>query len=81
MKKLILLISTSLFLLTASFSFTSCKENSKAKTEIKSEVAEYQCPMHCEGDKTYDRPGNCPKCGMKLEKTGEKTHDHSKHNR
>src|SRR5690625_7414084 len=24
----------------------------------------YYCPMHCEGDKTYDRPGDCPVCGM-----------------
>ena len=24
--------------------------------------------MHCEGDKTYDKPGNCPVCGMNLEK-------------
>ena len=22
--------------------------------------ARYQCPMKCEGDKTYDEPGNCP---------------------
>ncbi len=26
----------------------------------------YQCPMHCEGSKTYDKPGNCPVCNMKL---------------
>ena len=26
----------------------------------------YYCPMHCEGDKTYDQPGNCPVCGMDL---------------
>lgn len=31
-------------------------------------AGEYYCPMHCEGDKTYDRPGNCPVCGMHLEK-------------
>ncbi len=24
------------------------------------------CPMHCEGDKTYNKPGNCPVCGMDL---------------
>src|SRR3546814_15970197 len=24
------------------------------------------CPMHCEGDRTYDKPGNCPVCGMDL---------------
>ena len=27
----------------------------------------YYCPMHCEGDKTYDAPGKCPVCGMFLE--------------
>ncbi len=26
----------------------------------------YHCPMRCEGDKTYDHPGNCPVCGMHL---------------
>ncbi|WP_456300206.1 heavy metal translocating P-type ATPase [Salinimicrobium sediminilitoris] len=26
----------------------------------------YYCPMHCEGDKTYDKPGDCPVCGMDL---------------
>ena len=30
--------------------------------------AVYYCPMHCEGEKTYDRPGSCPVCGMNLEK-------------
>lgn len=28
----------------------------------------YYCPMHCEGDKMYDKPGNCPVCGMHLVK-------------
>ena len=26
----------------------------------------YYCPMHCEGDKTYDESGDCPVCGMDL---------------
>ncbi|MEP5364978.1 MAG: heavy metal translocating P-type ATPase [Reichenbachiella sp.] len=26
----------------------------------------YYCPMHCEGDKTYAKPGHCPVCGMDL---------------
>lgn len=26
----------------------------------------FYCPMHCEGEKTYDKPGNCPVCGMDL---------------
>ena len=28
--------------------------------------SKYVCPMKCEGDKTYDKPGNCPVCNMKL---------------
>ncbi|EGV43374.2 copper-translocating P-type ATPase [Bizionia argentinensis JUB59] len=26
----------------------------------------FYCPMHCEGDKIYDKPGDCPVCGMDL---------------
>jgi Cu2+-exporting ATPase len=26
----------------------------------------YYCPMHCEGDRVYDKPGRCPVCGMYL---------------
>lgn len=26
----------------------------------------YYCPMHCEGDKTYNKAGSCPVCGMDL---------------
>ena len=32
---------------------------------IKSQLR-YQCPMKCEGEKTYDAPGVCPVCNMKL---------------
>jgi len=31
----------------------------------------YYCPMHCEGDKIYDKQGSCPVCGMNLEKVPE----------
>jgi len=27
---------------------------------------EFYCPMKCEGDKTYNQPGNCPVCNMHL---------------
>ncbi len=27
---------------------------------------QYACPMKCEGPKTYDKPGSCPVCNMKL---------------
>ncbi len=28
----------------------------------------YYCPMRCEDDKTYNKPGDCPECGMHLVK-------------
>jgi Cu2+-exporting ATPase len=37
----------------------SHQENSKGK---------YYCPMRCKGDETYDNPGDCPVCGMHLNK-------------
>ena len=41
----------------------------KEKKEEKSKgigAGTFYCPMHCEGDKTYDKPGDCPVCGMDL---------------
>ena len=40
------------------------------KTPIKQgeENGTYYCPMHCEGEKTYSQPGDCPVCGMDLVK-------------
>jgi protein SCO1/2 len=34
------------------------------------DVAMYQCPMHCEGDKTYSEAGSCPVCNMDLQLVG-----------
>ncbi len=55
---------------------TSSSETQKHKEHIPEESSHsaeskgerYYCPMHCEGDKTYDKPGNCPVCGMHLQK-------------
>ena len=33
--------------------------------------AHYQCPMKCEGDKTYEEPGTCPVCKMDLAEVKE----------
>ena len=40
----------------------------KAKKEKPTEkgTGTFYCPMHCEDDKTYDKPGDCPVCGMDL---------------
>ena len=37
----------------------------------KSAKGKYYCPMHCEGEKVYDKPGDCPVCGMDLVKEVE----------
>ncbi len=45
-----------------------CKYERKEAT---ASAVSYSCPMKCEGDKMYDKPGQCPKCGMDLkEKKG-----------
>ena len=44
------------------------------KTEentIPNTPGKYYCPMHCEGDKVYEKAGKCPVCGMYLEKIAE----------
>ena len=36
--------------------------------QIAKGLAAFYCPMHCEGEKTYDKQGVCPVCGMNLVK-------------
>jgi len=74
MKKIIITFGLSLILIGGTvFTLSSCGSK-KAKTEQKQAIAEveYKCPMNCEGDKTYDKSGKCPVCGMKLEKVEKK---------
>ncbi|CAM4048568.1 heavy metal translocating P-type ATPase [Flavobacterium antarcticum] len=44
------------------------KKTSKSKASSKNEPGTYYCPMHCEGEKVYDKAGDCPVCGMDLVK-------------
>ncbi len=37
-------------------------------TAVADNQGDYYCPMLCEGDKKYAKPGNCPVCGMHLVK-------------
>ncbi|HTL81832.1 MAG TPA: heavy metal-binding domain-containing protein [Bacteroidia bacterium] len=51
---------------------SSCTDKGGAKGSTDSMAApqvaqvKYACPMHCEGDKTYDAPGPCPVCKMPM---------------
>ncbi len=46
--------------LIASVLFTSCSSSGE-------KFSSYQCPMKCEGAKTYEKAGTCPVCHMELE--------------
>lgn len=48
------------------------------KAQAKKEVAAvaYICPMKCEGSAS-NKPGDCPKCGMKLVAVTEKKEGHN----
>lgn len=59
MKKLRYLIGVLLIFVA----FQSCNSDKKSK-ENTAEV--YQCPMDCEGNKTYNEKGSCPICKMDL---------------
>ncbi|MAD96805.1 MAG: copper-translocating P-type ATPase [Flavobacteriaceae bacterium] len=41
-------------------------ENKKKEQPKGQGTGTFYCSMHCEGDKTYDKPGDCPVCGMDL---------------
>jgi len=43
-----------------------CLEDKKEKQPKEKGTGTFYCSMPCEGDKTYDIPGDCPVCGMDL---------------
>lgn len=62
MKKLIILCTAIL-----SIAFVSCNTKTSSSENISSESSKkYNCPMKCEGDKTYPKEGECPVCHMNL---------------
>jgi protein SCO1/2 len=85
MKKVLFTV-TIVAALVVVFTAISCKSEAKKETEenktevVKEEMAKaaYQCPMKCEGDKTYDAPGKCPVCKMDLKEVEGKVKRHLK---
>ena len=51
--------------------YNSVEDHQHSKAEKKEQpigksTGVFYCPMHCEGDKIYDKLGDCPVCGMDL---------------
>jgi Cu(I)/Ag(I) efflux system membrane fusion protein len=61
LKRWLNLILVSIVLSVGTIAFIGCSSDQPAKSE---KAAQYTCPMHPEVVK--DKPGDCPKCGMKL---------------
>ena len=54
--------------------FCTSTLNAQAKkdsTEKHEHTMSYKCPMKCEGTKTYDKAGKCPKCNMNLKEVAK----------
>lgn len=68
MKKQVLILST----FVGSLVFvTACSGEKKAEEKILKETKEqYRCPMKCT-EEVFNKPGNCPVCGMELEKISD----------
>lgn len=75
MKKQILKFGAVAVIALGGIAFTSCGGGHEESLEIEhhEHVAMYQCPMKCEGEKTYDEAGSCPVCNMDLK---EMEHEH-----
>lgn len=59
MKSILKRTTAVIFILIGTLCFVATNSFTQQKTV-------YQCPMKCEGGKTYDKPGRCPVCGMNL---------------
>ncbi len=77
-KTSLIFTALSLFLLMFIGSCGSRTSESKTEKTEQTEYAMYQCPMKCEGEKMYDKPGQCPVCNMDLIKV-EGNHEHHEH--
>lgn len=61
--KMILVMAVAIFSFNAADAQTIKK---KSKTKKENAAMHYQCPMKCEGEKTYHKNGKCPVCNMQM---------------
>lgn len=69
MKAIFLILFSSILLMNVGSVSACCTSESS--------VEKYTCPMKCEGEKIYEKPGKCPVCHMSLEKVIETIPSHS----
>ncbi len=50
----------------AVFGVTGCNKSDHEHSDSDGHTHQYTCPMKEHSDVLQDKPGNCPKCGMKL---------------
>jgi hypothetical protein len=71
MKKIVLIFSAiiaiGIIVVSCNNNASTSKETGSTGTDTAAHAHKYRCPMNCEKGKTYDKEGNCPVCGMKLE--------------
>lgn len=69
MKKQVLILSA---IIIGSLIFVAgCSGDKKTEEQPAQKINEqYRCPMKCTEEK-FDKPGNCPVCGMELEKISD----------
>ncbi|MGB0807032.1 MAG: SCO family protein [Salibacteraceae bacterium] len=53
-----------IYITVAAVAFIGCSDNSADEISGSSKV--YQCPMKCEGEKTYSKSGSCVVCNMDI---------------
>lgn len=60
-------LKSALMIIAAIFCISTVNAQTKKSKTVKHQHAmAYQCPMKCEGDKTYAKAGKCPVCNMNL---------------
>ena len=73
-----MVMSAPVYLLMMFLFILSCQPKKENHSQHTESTEAWQCPMKCQGDKTYSQVGTCPVCNMSLEKVeSQPGHDHA----